>query len=126
MNEKYWCGECSIDCRSANSTATPDTPVTTAGTWTVSKEGLPEILGRRVTEGGKYAGEIEISCPYCGTLHHHSPEPTPGVRTSHCGLPYLCQTGSYFIKAIYEGPPQPKRQAPDWLNFYGETVKIFK
>jgi hypothetical protein len=93
--------------------------------WTVNKEtGLPEIIGRRCLHKGHEA--VEISCPYCGVLHYHSPTPIPATRTAHCGLPQLCRTGSYIIKDCYEGLPQPHKQPKDWLNFYGEVVKLLK
>jgi hypothetical protein len=140
----YWCEICELDCHDGRlyknhlSTAkhylkTLEKPIqkvmTPAGTWTVNADGQPEINGRRVAEKGKHFGLIEISCPYCGAVHYHgidSDKPLPAIRTSHCGLPYLCQTGSYYIKSIYDGPPQPKHQGPDWLNFFGDTVKILK
>jgi hypothetical protein len=82
---------------------------------------IPEVKGRICKHKGVPA--LEVSCPYCGTLHYHSREPVPGVRSSHCGIPYLCQKGEYLITEIYEGPPQPKKQPQNWLNCRGEQVK---
>jgi hypothetical protein len=84
------------------------------------KSKIPEVMGRLCRHNG--LDSVEISCPYCGALHYHSPKPVPGYRESHCGIPQLCRKGAYYIKATYTGDPQPKRQPKEWLNFWGDRV----
>lgn len=90
----------------------------------IKGEEMPVVAGRLCKHRGILS--VEVSCPYCGTLHYHSPEPVPGIRVSHCGIPCLCQKGSYYIKMTFLGSPQPKRQSESWLNCRGEKVKVLK
>ena len=91
---------------------------------------IPEIMGRlykqrrsKIFEGGGRIN-IEISCPFCGEIHTHSPskifDAPPGYRRSHCSLSRY--RGTYYIKGTYKGEPQ-KNQPKGWVNVRGETVE---
>jgi hypothetical protein len=97
-------------------------PITPTGTEIDVSGEIPQVAGRLCKHKGM--DSVEVSCPYCGRLHYHSCKPIPGIRTAHCGLPQICRSGSYLVKNTYNSQVPQMNRPKDWLNFYGETVKV--